>query len=114
MDRRRTEREVDVLAQLRDELEVQAWLARAEWSHPSLRRAETRREVDLLAGLRDELRVQLHLGQLEAGGAFEALEERWRRLKEAAALAAGDEEDVHGLLREIREGYRRMLGDDRA
>jgi predicted component of type VI protein secretion system len=103
--------EASVLAQLADELRLQAWLARAEFEHPSLEHDETRQEVSALARIRDQLRVQLHLGRLEATEEFEHLEGRWRHLKHLASRAAADvEENLHDVLRDIRDGYRK-LGD---
>jgi hypothetical protein len=103
-------REVDMLGQLVDELQLQAWLAGAELRHPSLHEAEGRAEMDALVRLRDELRVQLHLGKLEARDEFAELELRWRRLKLLAARTADDaEEGFHDVLRQIRDGYRRIL-----
>lgn len=102
-------RGVDLLDQLRDELELHAWLARAELRRPSLRHEPTRGEVDALVRLRDELRLQLHLGKLEARDRFEALEETWRDLMRTVDAAAEDAgEALHDLLRRIREGYARL------
>jgi predicted component of type VI protein secretion system len=100
---------VDLLTQLVDELGLQAWLAGAELRNPSLQHPETREEVDALALARDELRLQLHLGRLEARAEFEQLEGRWRQLKQLAARTADDaEEKVHDVLRQIRDGYRKL------
>ena len=104
------EGEVDLLRRLGDELDLQAWLAGAEWRHPSLRHEEPRREVALLVQLRDELRLQIHLGRLEAGDAFDQLEPRWRRLKALAADAADDlSDELQETLRGIRDGYTKLL-----
>lgn len=97
-----------VLGRTVDELELQAWLARAEFRDPSLHDPAVRAEVDALARTRDELRVQLALGKLEARERFEQLESRWVALKGAADRAAHDAgESLHDALRDIRDGYRR-------
>ncbi|MEQ1503620.1 MAG: hypothetical protein ABMB14_15385 [Myxococcota bacterium] len=94
-----------------DELELQAWLARAEFTHPSLRDPQTRSEADALARLRDELRLQLHLGKLEAKEEFQGVEERWSALKRIASTAASEaEEKVHDVLAQIRDRYTRLRG----
>lgn len=103
--------ETNVLDQLVDELKLQAWLARAEFRNPSLKHEHTREEIDALARIRDELRVQLHLGRLEATDEFHALEDRWRKLQHLAARTADDlGEGLHDVLRDIRDGYRRLTG----
>lgn len=93
-------------AQIADELKLQAWLARAEFNHPSLAHEETREEVSALANMRDELRLQISLGKLEARDEFEKLEGRWRKVKHLAADTAEDVgEGLHDVLRQIRDGY---------
>jgi len=92
---------------LRDELKLQAWLARAEFRNPSLRQ-----EAFGLAQVRDELRVQLHLGKMEARDEFDALEARWLDLKNRVNTATEPVvDDVRALLKDIREGYRIIRGD---
>jgi hypothetical protein len=93
-----------------DELELQAWLARAEFRNPSLREPAVREELDALARLREELRVQFALGGMEARDRWQALEARWTAVK-AAADRAGQEvgESVHDVLRQIRDGYRELV-----
>jgi hypothetical protein len=99
----------DLLAQLGDELKLQAWLAAREVAKPSLNDTSDREQVDALARLRDELRLQLHLGKLEAKDEFRALEDRWRGLMSAAVQTAGEAVGrVRELIGEIREGYRGM------
>lgn len=94
-----------------DELQLQAWLARAEFRNPSLHDEGTRREVDALARTRDELRLQLALGKLEARDEWTHLESAWGRVKHKATLAADDaEETLHDVLASIRDGYRRLRG----
>ena len=92
-----------------DELELQAWLARAEFRNPSLHDPTTRTEVNALASLRDELRVQLALGKLDARDEFEAMEKKWQALKSAADRTTHDVgETLHDLLRDIRDGYGKL------
>ncbi|MCB9689212.1 MAG: hypothetical protein H6738_11510 [Alphaproteobacteria bacterium] len=92
-----------------DELQLQAWLARAEFRHPSLHEEQTREEVGALARTRDELRLQVALGKLEARDEWETLEKAWGRVKHKAGLAADDaEETMHDLLAHIRDGYQRL------
>jgi hypothetical protein len=92
-----------------DELELQAWLGRAEFRNPSLHDPKTRGEVDALARMRDELRVQLALGKLEARKEWEQLEQRWAKVKDIAGRTAADvEESVHDLLKQIRDGYQQL------
>ena len=106
--------EASVLAQLADELRLQAWLARAEFENPSLKHDETREEVGALARVRDQLRVQLHLGRLEAQGEWERLEERWRKVQHLASRAVDDVgEGLHDVLHDIRDGYRKLGGPTR-
>ncbi len=91
-------------SQIRDELEVQAWLARAELRNPSLHD-----EVSALAQLRDGFRVQLHLGKLEAREEFQAAEARWIELKSRVAMAGEPVvEDLNALIRDIRAGYAKL------
>ncbi|MCK6507183.1 hypothetical protein L6R53_28070 [Myxococcota bacterium] len=90
--------------QLRDDLRLQAWLARAELRNPSLHH-----EVDALAQLRDQLMLQVKLGKMEAREEWEKAEGRWQRLRarlEDTAAEAGDE--IKGLLADIRAAYDRM------
>jgi hypothetical protein len=106
-----SERQESAVDRTRDELELQAWLARAEFRHPSLRDAAVRGEVDALARTREELRLQLHLGRMEARDEWVRLEDRWQRLKVAAGRAADETgESFHDLLDTIREGYRSLRG----
>lgn len=104
-----SEQDGSAVERARDELELQAWLARAEFRHPSLRDPQVKGEVDALARTREELRLQLHLGQMEARDEWARLEDRWRRLKVAAGRAADDTgESFHDLLDTLREGYRSL------
>jgi hypothetical protein len=97
------------LAQVADELKLQAWLAKAEFSNPSLEHDEAREEVSALARMRDELRLQLHLGRLEARDEFDHLEDRWRKVKHLAAATVDDaEEGLHDVLKQIRDGYKSL------
>jgi hypothetical protein len=101
------------LTQIADELKLQAWLARAEFRHPSLKHEATRKEVSALANMRDELRVQLSLGKLEARDEFEHLEDQWRKVKRAADQAADDAgEGLHDVLKQIRDGYASLRASD--
>ncbi len=101
----------DLLAQLGDELRLQAWLGGAEFRNPSLAEPAVREQVDVLVRVRDELRLQLHLGKLEAKDEFHRLEDRWQHVKLAAAeTAAGAGQSLRDLLQEIREGYRGLRG----
>jgi hypothetical protein len=102
-----SEQEKGPLSRTIDELEVQGWLARAEFRNPSVKdHAAARAEVGSLARLRDELRLQASLGKLEAREKWEVLEQRWGRLKASAERATDDAgESFHDLLNEIREGY---------
>ncbi|MEQ1570328.1 MAG: hypothetical protein ABMA64_32135 [Myxococcota bacterium] len=101
-----------VIDQLADELRLQAWLANAELRHPSLAQGQqTRTEVDALLSMRDELRVQAHLGKLELDERYHQLEQQWDQLKGVVdRSAAGAEDRLHDLLRELRDGYRRLTG----
>lgn len=91
-----------------DELEVQAWLARAEFQHPSLHEPAVREEVSALARIRDELRLQMALGKLEARDEFEVLEKNWEKLKSAASKAATEAgESITDLVTQIRDGYKK-------
>ena len=107
-----------VLKELTDELQVQAWLARREWQEPSVREPGTQNEASALARMRDEIRVQLHLGKLDARDEFQKIEKRWQHLMDndiepAANVVAEElEEAFHDVLREIRDGYQRLLGGD--
>lgn len=90
--------------QLRDDLRLQAWLARAELRNPSLHH-----EVNALAQLRDQLMLQVKLGKMEAREEWEKAESRWLKLRgrlEDTAAEAGDE--VKGLLADIRAAYDRL------
>ena len=92
-----------------DELELQAWLARAEFRNPSLHEAAKKSEVDALARLRDELRVQLALGRLDARDEWAHLESRWAKVKQVAESVAHEAgESLHDVLHDIREGYRKL------
>ena len=92
-----------------DELELHAWLERAEFKHPSLSDPAVRGEATALARMRDELKLQLALGKLEAREEWERLEQRWRSFKHAASLAAHEvKETLHDVLRDIRDGYQRL------
>ena len=89
---------------LRDELALQAWLARAELRQPSLHA-----EVSALAWLRDELRLQAHLGQMEAKAELEALDAHWVHLQQRlAALSEPKVEDVSEVLQRLRHGYEQL------
>lgn len=95
--------------QMVDELQLQSWLARAEFRHPSLAHPAVREEVDALAQMRDQLRVQLHLGSLEAKDEFHRLEEHWVRLKAAAGETAAEiGSSLQQLVKELREGYDKL------
>ncbi|MEZ4241914.1 MAG: hypothetical protein R3F59_38350 [Myxococcota bacterium] len=103
--------ETGILEEIGDELRLQAWLGQAEMKNPSLQHDEAREEVSALARLRDQLRVQLHLGKLEAKDEFARLETRWGQFKQLASASADTaEEKVHDVLRDIRDGYRRITG----
>jgi hypothetical protein len=92
-----------------DDLELQAWLARAEFRNPSLHDPDTQAEVGALARMRDELRLQLALGKLEARDEWDQLEQRWTRVKAVANETAQQVgETVHDLLRDIRDGYQKL------
>lgn len=92
-----------------DELELQAWLARAELRNPSLSHPGAREEIGALARLRDELRLQISLGRLEARDEWRRLEGRWHRLKVAAEAEADDaSETFHDVMAQIRDGYHRL------
>lgn len=105
----------DVLQELADELKLQAWLAQRELNEPSLSDGE-HEEASALARMRDQIRVQLHLGQLDAKDEFEHLESRWRLLMQrdvrptANKVAEAVEHAAHDVLKEIRDGYHRLLG----
>jgi len=99
------DKSTDMIAQAVDELQLQAWLARAELRKPSAFAGE-RKQVDMLARLRDELRVQAHLGKLEARDRFDEVEGEWRKLKHAVDEGVDDlEEGVKGILGRIRSAY---------
>ena len=98
--------------QIADELKLQAWLAGAEFRNPSSQHEDTRNEVAALARLRDELRLQIHLGQLDAADEWERLEGRWSQVKVVAAAVAEEVgKEIDGLLRDIRESYKRLAQD---
>ena len=104
-----SEPEGNPLERMVDELELQAWLARAEFRNPSLQRSEVVGEVSALAQVRDELRLQLALGKLEARDEWEVAERKWADVKRLAAATADDAgETMHDLLGRIREGYREL------
>lgn len=93
-----------VLSQLKDELKLQAWLARAELRNPSVHQ-----EVSALAQARDELRVQAHLGQMELGEEWGKAESSWEKVKvQAEAAADSAAEELGGLLTDIRAAYDRL------
>jgi hypothetical protein len=93
----------------RDELELQAWLARAELRRPSAGGGPEREELSALAALRDELRVQLALGRAELRDEWRRLEDRWWEVKGVAESAGAEaSETLHDLLRQIRDGYARL------
>lgn len=97
-----------VLAELVDELKLQAWLARRETSEPSLAAGGVREEASALAMMRDTLRVQLHLGHLEAKDDWKKLENSWRSfMREDVVPIAGKLK--HEVLKEIRDGYHKLL-----
>jgi hypothetical protein len=101
----------DPVRRAADELELQAWLARAEFRNPSLNDPKTREEAGALARMRDELLLQLSLGKLEAKDEWERLEQRWTRVKSVANDTAQQVgESVHDLLKDIREGYQKLRG----
>jgi hypothetical protein len=94
-----------------DELELQAWLARAEFRNPSLRDPAVRGEVDALVRMREELRVQAALGKMEARDEWARLEAGWVRVKSAAERTADEAgESFHDLLDTLRRGYQRLRG----
>ncbi len=89
---------------LRDELALQAWLARAELRQPSLHS-----EVSALAWLRDELRLQAHLGHMEAMAELDALDSHWVHLQQRLGVLSEPKiEDVAEVLRHIRTGYEQL------
>ncbi|MCB9678307.1 MAG: hypothetical protein H6737_24610 [Alphaproteobacteria bacterium] len=104
------------IGELTDELRLQAWLGQKELNEPSLKTAEAHAEASALARMRDEIRLQLHLGKLDAQDEFEKLESRWRVLMQrdlepAAEIAATEiEHAAHDVLKQIRDGYHRLLG----
>lgn len=101
------DRNGNVAAQLADELKLQAWLAKAELDHPSLR--DVSAEANKLAEVRDELRLQLHLGRMEAGEEWQAAEAGWNRfMARANTKAQVANEELQGLLKGIRDGYERL------
>lgn len=100
--------------QMADELKLQAWLASAELRHPSLGKHDAKEEVSVLAKMRDEIRVQASLGKLEARDELEELDKRWRHFKHAAERTADEvAEDLHDVLKDIRDRSNQLLGRDK-
>lgn len=93
-----------VLAELADELRLQAWLARRENEEPSVEVQGVREEASALAAMRDTLRVQLHLGQLDAKDKWAKLENKWKHFMRDEVAPTAKE-----ALKEIREGYHELL-----
>ena len=94
------------MSQVRDELRLQTWLAKAEWRNPSFHHAHIHEEVSSLAQLRDELRLQLKLGSMEAHDRWTEMERGWMRLKDLTATAAAtSSEEIGGVLEMLRTGY---------
>ena len=90
-----------------DELKLQAWLAKAELNHPSLRKVKG--EASVLAKMRDELRLQAHLGKMEAGDRWQKVEDRWQIFMGHANNEAHEvADDLQEMLRDIRNGYREL------
>lgn len=90
--------------QLKDDLKLQAWLARAELRNPSVHR-----EVKALAQWRDDLRLQVALGKLEARDEWERVEGQWFKVRARLEEAMDDtSEELKGLLADIRTAYDRM------
>lgn len=103
------DRDESAFAKIADELELQAWLAAAEFRHPSMSDPEVRGQVSALARTRDELRLQLHLGKLEAQDEWKHLEGRWRDVKAVAGDTAHEVgQGLQELLTDIRDGYRKL------
>jgi hypothetical protein len=104
-----------VLAQVADELKLQAHLARMERTEPSEHEPGIHKEASALARMRDRFRLQIHLGEMEAKDEWHEVEERWRHFIQrtvrpaAKDLADGAEETTNDLLRKIREGYKRLI-----
>jgi len=99
---------VNASRQLLDDLQLQAWLARAEQRNPSLHQ-----RVAPLAQTRDDLRLQVHLGKMEATDAWHAAETRWGKLKQRLDRALEDihpPEDLNDALDEIRTAYKHLRG----
>ncbi len=92
--------------QFKDDLKLQAWLARAELRNPSVHN-----EVSALAQLRDQIGLQVHLGKVEAREEWDKAEARWLRLRgRLEDLAEDTGEEAKGLLSEIRASYERLRG----
>lgn len=108
-------KEAYVANEIADELQLQAWLARKELSHPSLKHDDIHEQATVLARMRDELRLQAHLGKLDAQDELERIEERWKTLMRqdvepaVAAVASSLEEVTRSLLDEIRKGYHALV-----
>lgn len=101
------DRNPTLAAQLADELKLQAWLAKAEFDHPSLR--DVSAEASKLAEVRDELRVQLHLGRMEMGEEWQAAEANWNRfMARANVKTQAAAHELQGMLQGIRDGYERL------
>jgi len=74
------------------------------------------RELEAVRRMRDEARVKLHLARADARDLFAALEQRFadaeakaKRLREEARAPLHEaREAAAGLLRELRDGYRRL------
>jgi CBS domain-containing protein len=74
------------------------------------------RELDAVRRVRDELRVKIHLARADARDLFEKLEHRFADAEAKASLLRREaREPLHeageaaaGLLRELRDGYRRI------
>ena len=73
-------------------------------------------ELNDLRRIRDELRVRAHLGKAELRDRWQALEQAFQRLEQDAkriGVAAEQplqrlEDDARQLVRDLREGYRRI------
>ena len=101
--------DVPATRQMIDDLQLQAWLARAEKRNPSLHE-----RVAPLAQARDDLRLQLHLGKMEATDAWHKAEGRWGHLKQRLERALDDlhaPDDFDDALDEIKTVYHHLRGD---
>lgn len=95
---------VHTTKQLKDDLKLQTWLARAELRNPSLHR-----EVSALAQIRDELRLQMALGKLEAREEWDHVEKTWFQLRSRIEDFAEDAgEDIKSLMSDIKTAYDRI------